>query len=126
MNSESLRAWLESYRMAWETRDPDLVVLLFAQDATYQETPFTETMRGREAIRQYWSRAVVSYQEQIRFGYEILAVTEAAPLPTGGPRLYASPQKHRYALMGSSFWPSMKQASAGNFGNGGCGRTTRQ
>jgi ketosteroid isomerase-like protein len=78
MNSESLRAWLESYRMAWETRDPDLVVTLFAQDATYQETPFTEPMRGREDIRRYWTRAVVSYQEQIRFGYEILAVTEVS------------------------------------------------
>lgn len=76
MNPESLRGWLDSYRSAWETRDPEAVIRLFAEDATYQETPFTQPMRGREAIRHYWSRAVAGSQEQIRFGYEILAVTE--------------------------------------------------
>jgi len=33
-------------------------------------------MRGRAAIREYWTKAVVETQEQIRFGYEILAVRE--------------------------------------------------
>ena len=80
MNSESLRSWLEGYRSAWEERDPEAVISLFAEDATYLETPFSQPMRGREAIRQYWSRAVVSYQEQIRFGYEVLAITEVSAI----------------------------------------------
>jgi uncharacterized protein (TIGR02246 family) len=80
MNSESLRSWLEGYRSAWEERDPEAVISLFAEDATYQETPFSQPMRGRESIRQYWSRAVVSYQEQIRFGYEVLAITEVSAI----------------------------------------------
>jgi len=74
LNPESLRAWLEGYRLAWEERDAEAVIRLFAEDATYQETPFNQPMRGREAIRQYWSRAVVTYQEEIRFGFEILSV----------------------------------------------------
>ncbi len=80
MNSESVRAWLESYRQAWENRDPEVVIKLFAVDATYQETPFSDPMRGRESIRQYWTRAVVSYQEQIRFASEILSVTEVSAI----------------------------------------------
>ena len=80
MNPESLRRWLDSYRSAWEERDPDAVIRLFAEDATYQETPFSQPMRGREAIRQYWSRAVVAYQEAIQFGYEVLAITEVSAI----------------------------------------------
>jgi len=80
LNPESLRAWLESYRLAWEGRDAEAVIRLFAEDATYQETPFSQPMRGREAIRQYWSRAVVTYQEQVRFAYEVLAITEVSAI----------------------------------------------
>jgi len=80
MSPESLRVWLDSYRSAWEERDPEAVIGLFAEDATYQETPFSQPMRGREAIRQYWSRAVVACQEQIRFGYEVLAVAEVSAI----------------------------------------------
>ena len=76
MNPESLRTWLESYRLAWETRDPEAVVRLFAEDATYQETPFSQPMQGRQAIQQYWSHVVAAAQEQIHFGYEVLAVAE--------------------------------------------------
>ena len=76
MNPESLRAWLESYRLAWEARDPEAVGSLFAEEATYQETPFAQPMQGRGAIQQYWSDVVAAAQEQIRFGYEVLAVAE--------------------------------------------------
>jgi len=53
MNPGLLCARLEGYRLAWETRDPKPVIKLFTEDATYQETPFSQPMRGREAIRQY-------------------------------------------------------------------------
>ena len=76
MNSESLLTWLEGYRLAWEARDPEAVGRLFAEDATYSETPFTQPMHGRVAIQKYWSEAVAKAQEQIRFGYEVLAVAE--------------------------------------------------
>jgi len=47
----------------------------FTEDAAYQETPFDEPLRGRSAIFEYWSDVPRS-QDRIRFGYEILAVTE--------------------------------------------------
>ena len=74
MDHESLKLWLDAYGRAWETRDPAAVVELFSEDATYQETPFSEPMHGRDAIRQYWVDSVENYQEQIHFESEILAI----------------------------------------------------
>jgi uncharacterized protein (TIGR02246 family) len=76
MTREDLKAWLDAYGQAWETRDAHAVGELFAEEATYQETPFVQPLRGRAAIREYWTDAVVRTQQQIRFAYEILAVAE--------------------------------------------------
>jgi len=73
MTEEALRSWLDSYGRAWETRDPEAVVRLFTEDATYQETPFVEPLRGRLAIADYWSRATGSHTD-VHFGYELLAL----------------------------------------------------
>jgi uncharacterized protein (TIGR02246 family) len=75
-----LRAWLEGYRLAWEGRDPQAVGRLFTEDATYQETPFTQPMRGREAVEKYWSEVVAGAQEQIHFGYEVLTIAEGSAI----------------------------------------------
>jgi hypothetical protein len=74
MNSEKFVAWLEGYGRAWKNRDSEALVKLFSDNATYQETPFTEPLRGREAIREYWLLKVVRSQEQIQFGAEALAM----------------------------------------------------
>ena len=74
VNQEALKSWLDAYGRAWETRDPDAVIKLFTEDATYQETPFSEPMRGRAAIREYWAEKVARSQEQVSFGYEVLAL----------------------------------------------------
>ena len=73
MEPDTFKAWLEAYGAAWEGRDPDGSAKLFEEDGTYQVTPFVEPMRGRESILEYW-RQVAGTQEDIRFGYEILAV----------------------------------------------------
>jgi hypothetical protein len=55
--------------------DPDAAVQLFTEDATYQETPFSEVMRGREAIHAYWAE-VPEYHRDISFGSEVVAVQD--------------------------------------------------
>src|SRR5437660_7610952 len=74
VNQEALKSWLDAYGRAWETRDPEAVIKLFTEDATYQEAPFSEPMRGRAAIREYWAEKVARSQEQVSFGYEVLAL----------------------------------------------------
>ena len=75
MNHSDFKSWLDAYGRAWETQDAQAAAELFTDDATYQETPFDEPMRGRAAIAEYWSTNVAE-QDQVRFGYEILATTE--------------------------------------------------
>lgn len=76
MDLEQLRGWLDLYGRAWERADPDAVVGLFTEDASYRETPFSEVMRGREAIREYW-REIPETQREIRFEADILSVSPA-------------------------------------------------
>jgi len=74
MTREAFSAWLESYGRAWMARDAKEDAELYTVDGTYQVTPFIEPMRGREAIFEYWTH-VAQTEENIRFRYEILAVT---------------------------------------------------
>lgn len=74
MDGAAFERWLDAYGRAWEGRDPDAGALLFAEDATYQETPFDEPMRGRAAIRAYWEN-VPRGQSEIKFSREVLAIT---------------------------------------------------
>jgi uncharacterized protein (TIGR02246 family) len=67
----AFESWLEAYGKAWEKRDPEGAAGLFAEDGTYQVTPFSEPMRGRQAIFEYW-RGVARTEENVQFGYEIL------------------------------------------------------
>ena len=74
MTSPELRAWLEQYRQAWETRDAGAAARLFADDAAYHETPFGTPARGKDGVRAYWS-AATEHQRQVKFSYEVLSVT---------------------------------------------------
>jgi uncharacterized protein (TIGR02246 family) len=74
MERAAFERWLTAYGCAWEARDPDAAAALYAEDGTYQVTPFVEPLRGRQAILEYW-REVARTEEKIRFGCEILAVT---------------------------------------------------
>ena len=74
MDLHSLELWLTAYGQAWENRDSNAAGMLFTEDATYQENPFDQPMRGRSAIIEYWTH-VPRTQENIHFSYEITALT---------------------------------------------------
>lgn len=74
MTHGAFSAWLEKYGRAWETGDATAAAELYAEDGTYQVTPFVEPIRGRAAILDYW-RHVAQTEEQVQFSHEILAVT---------------------------------------------------
>jgi len=74
MERTSFEAWLEKYGRAWRDRNPQAAADLYMDDGTYQVTPFGKPMRGRPEIFEYWSH-VARTEENIQFGYEILAVT---------------------------------------------------
>jgi hypothetical protein len=77
MQQAAFKSWLEAYGRAWQERNPQAAANLFTEDGTYQVTPFVEPMRGRLAILEYWSN-VARTEEDIQFGFEILAATQEA------------------------------------------------
>ena len=99
MNSDSFKTWLDAYGRAWENRDPQAAVKLFTADATYRETPFDETMCGREAISEYWSNETRA-QEDIKFSCEILAVSEQKGIARWKVSLVRIPSKSQVKFDG--------------------------
>jgi uncharacterized protein (TIGR02246 family) len=75
MNLEIFQSWLNSYGQAWEKQDSRAFADLFTDDATYHANPFSEPLRGRSAILEYWS-TVTRSQDKVQFNYEVLAVTQ--------------------------------------------------
>jgi ketosteroid isomerase-like protein len=57
------------FKRAWEERDPDAMLELYAQDAEYRIDPFMEPMSGLVAIRQHWN-GVAAAQDHIEFDAE--------------------------------------------------------
>lgn len=74
MTERDVQDWLDEYGRAWVGSDPDLVVTLFADTATYRETPFDEPMRGRREIWAYWQKYAVNAHEDVEFASQVWAV----------------------------------------------------
>lgn len=55
--------WLERYRSAWESADPDAAAALFTEDAVYRSSPFREPHVGQDGIGEYWARATGSQSD---------------------------------------------------------------
>lgn len=75
MNLEIFKSWLDLYGRAWENRDTQAFADLFTDDASYHVNPFSEPIRGRSEIIEYWSNVIAS-QDQVQFNYEVLAVAQ--------------------------------------------------
>ena len=57
---------IQIYGKAWETKDPDLIVTIFTDDATYDD-PKEPKNNGIEEIRKYWETKVIGEQDDIKF-----------------------------------------------------------
>ena len=62
---QTLDAWLEGYRLAWENRDAEAVAELFTQDSTYRSNIFEDAYQGRAGVKAYWE-SVTSSQSDVR------------------------------------------------------------
>lgn len=60
-----VRTTIDTYLRAWTQQDPDLIVTIFTDDATYHERVLGEPIRSRAGIRDYWQSKVVEGQANI-------------------------------------------------------------
>jgi hypothetical protein len=65
LTRQDARHVLDLYIRAWETQDPDLIVTIFTENATYHERVLDDPIPGRDAIRRYWQSKVVEAQANI-------------------------------------------------------------
>jgi ketosteroid isomerase-like protein len=66
VNRQDAREVIDTYIKAWETQDPDLIVTIFTESATYHERVLQDPIPDREAIRRYWQEKVVQSQANIK------------------------------------------------------------
>ena len=99
MTRETFSAWLDKYGRAWKSRDAESAAELYSEEGTYQVTPFLEPMRGHQAILEYWTH-VARTEEQVQFGYEILALTQELGIARWWASFVIAPQGHKTKLDG--------------------------
>ena len=60
-----VRGIVDTYVRAWQQQDPDLIVTIFTEDATYHERVLGAPIRTRAGIHRYWREKVVANQATI-------------------------------------------------------------
>jgi hypothetical protein len=68
LTKEHVRDVVDTYIRAWVDQDPDLIVTIFTDTATYHERVLEEPIRDRDGIRDYWESKVVKSQARITCG----------------------------------------------------------
>jgi ketosteroid isomerase-like protein len=78
---EQFSLWLRAYQAAWEGRDAAAAAQLFTADARYYWTPLVPPQCGPAEIAAAW-KAAVAQQRDIRFTFDVLAVTGPSGVAT--------------------------------------------
>lgn len=67
MDTKALgRMLVDSFGQGWERGNPDLLLSVFTPDAVFQDGPFSQPLKGLEAIREYWAETPY-YQSETKF-----------------------------------------------------------
>lgn len=66
LTKQDVRDIVDVYIRAWVEQDPDLIVTIFSDAATYHERVLEAPIPGRGAIRAYWETKVVESQANIK------------------------------------------------------------
>jgi uncharacterized protein (TIGR02246 family) len=75
-STDEVTTWVEAYRKAWISNDPDDVAALFTDDAVYEFRPHDpEPWRGRDAIASGWLEEQDS-PETWTFAFEVLGTLD--------------------------------------------------
>lgn len=66
LTKPQVREVVDLYIQAWVKQDPDLIVTIFTDAATYHERVLAAPIRDQEGIRAYWRAKVVESQRNIK------------------------------------------------------------
>jgi ketosteroid isomerase-like protein len=82
---ETVAAWVNNYRKAWESNDPEDIAVLFAEDAAYYPEPFAKPWTGREKIVEEWLK-IKDDPGTTTFAWHPMIVTEELVVIEGTTR----------------------------------------
>lgn len=68
------RVLVDEFGRGWAKGKTDVLMGVFADDPVFVETPFSEALRGREAVRGYWAEVPLNQSEITFTSGEIFAV----------------------------------------------------
>lgn len=57
LNQDTVTRWVEGYRRAWESNEPDEIRALFTEDAQYFTEPYAQPWSGGDEIVDGWLEA---------------------------------------------------------------------
>ena len=60
------RSLVDTFGKGWEKGNLDLLMSVYAPDVVFVETPFSEPLRGNDAVRVYWAD-VPYHQSEVTF-----------------------------------------------------------
>ena len=60
------RSLIDTFGQGWSRGTVDLLMSVFVEDVVFVETPFSEPLRGTEAVRRYWLE-VPLHQSEVTF-----------------------------------------------------------
>jgi len=92
---DTVTAWIDSYRRAWETNDPGDIAGLFAEDAAYFTEPYAKPWLGRDAIVEGWLEhrdepGTTTFESHPVIVTDDLAIIEATTRYTEAGRTYSN------------------------------------
>jgi SnoaL-like domain len=94
---------LETFGLAWQTFDGDLIVSLFDEDAEYHDDPFNPPRVGHNAIRAYWLDGATS-TGQVEFTVERHWVSAETVLAAWHASYVERATAERVRLVGFMTW----------------------
>ena len=106
LTRQDAREVIDTYIRAWESQDPDLIVTIFTEDATYHERILQDPIAGREGIRRYWEDKVVRSQAVIRVELLNLYLDGVTVIASGKPPLMTWPKARASGCARSRSWSS--------------------
>lgn len=67
------RRLIDEFGQGWARGKPDVMMAIFSTDPVFIETPFSEPLRGTEAVRGYWAEVPLNQSEITFTSGEIFA-----------------------------------------------------
>jgi len=82
---DAVTRWIDGYRRAWNSNDPEDIGRLFTDDAVYQTAPYHAPWQGRERIVAGW----LEHQDEpgeTSFEWQPISITDDVAVVSGTAR----------------------------------------